>query len=450
MDLNPAQFVMPSQAASTEGTPEKKRIPYTPGSRIQLVRSGVAAQNQDFLRLKSQLSHQQDTVDTFEAGRKKGKSQKTASGGGGLPADVLDSGENSGDSIHDGHGVRVYPKVTEGRFEPAAGSGRWRGINEPILALDRSGAKLVFKQNRLGIFGRVLHPNEQARRDAREVVASRILADEFQLPTITYHEAYYLDTDGNRREGLACSYIPGLSTLLDFPPGKVKNPGQAVRLCIARCWLGDWDQLKNDSNFWVDGEGSLSGGDYGFAFCRGVDAWGTAAGNLTILKTLFRESFMEPVLTRILHLSDREIRDMVHRGAKHLHYWNDTWEEEFTAVLVHNRERLRTATPFESWAAGSGDREDTTCFYPPVLFTPEFTLGADLGHPEVITDPLKAVIGAILIPVVFRVIVDLEERAVVWKNRERYYQDWLWREQQKKEKQSIKKIIDKIPRPWAT
>ncbi len=448
MDINPAGLLFSSQRATRESGKSAKRLPYTPARGINIIPPGIAPDSGDYLHLKSKLSQRQDTFKKNPSDQENNISIWEESSFP-IPSDQLERREMKAVSRLPRHGTRVYPISRDGNFEPAHPRGCWRGINNPIMALDSRGRKVVFKQNLPGVFQGIIHPNMQACRDAREVVASRIIADFFHLPTVIYHEAYHIDKDGRRYDGIICSYIPGLSTLKEFPPARIQNPREAVQLYILRCWLGDWDQQINDSNFWVDKKGSLVGGDYGFALCHGVELFWKTPANQVIQQTFFRESYILPLTTKIMNLDDSEIRDMVRQCGEELYYWNETWEDEFTHTLICNREKLKTID-FLSLSATDKQKDERPRLYPPILFTPEYALGCQLGHARLITDPMRAIIGAVHIPVVAGVLYELEEKGILEENRERYCHDWLQREKQRQEKQSIRKIIGKIPSPLTT
>jgi hypothetical protein len=115
-------------------------------------------------------------------------------------------------------GTRVTPLK-----KSVAKEGNWSGINKPVLGTNEDGNKVVFKHNTLGIFQRACPPDEMRNRDVKEVVASHIMADEFNLPSVTYDEGYLVKEDGQEYQGIVCGFIEGLNTLEDASLEDIKN-----------------------------------------------------------------------------------------------------------------------------------------------------------------------------------------------------------------------------------
>lgn len=314
--------------------------------------------------------------------------------------------------------IRVFPTK-----KSAARDGNWSGINKPIIGKDENGNKVVFKHNKLGIFQRVCPPNEMRMRDVKEVVASHIMADEFNLPTVTYQEGHIIDENGKRHDGIVCNFIEGLRTLEDTPVSEIKNPDQAVQQSIVKGWMGDWDIIKNDSNVWILPDGRAVSADFGFSIADGITDFKIPNANEKVMRAFSKPENVDPIVNKIKNLSDKEIRAMVHRaGSRNIHDWNDKIEKQFTDILIRNRDRLKKNNPFDNYYKGFHPflkKPLNKLTFPLIFFTPEFQIEGAWGHPEVVLDTFKALAGVYQMPIIAKVLGNLEERIIARQDRKK-------------------------------
>jgi hypothetical protein len=312
--------------------------------------------------------------------------------------------------------ILVIPKKAS-----AAKSGNWSGINKPVIGTDEDGNKVVFKHNNLGIFARVCPPTEMRTRDVKEVVASHIMADEFNLPTVTYQEGHINDEKGIRRDGIVCKFVEGLHTLEDMPVSEIKTPDLAVTQSIVKGWMGDWDITKNDSNVWIKPDGSTLAADFGFSIFDGITDFKIPNANEKVMTAFSKPENVKPIVDKIKNLSDDDIKGMVHRcGSKNIRDWNEKWETDFSDTLIRNRDRLKKKNPFENYYKGfhpflKSPLNKLT--YPLIFFTPEFQVKGSWGHPEVVVDTLKALAGVYQMPVLAKTLLSIEEKIIARQER---------------------------------
>ncbi|MCD4785342.1 MAG: hypothetical protein K8T10_16105 [Candidatus Eremiobacteraeota bacterium] len=317
------------------------------------------------------------------------------------------------------------PQVRISRVTPtkksAASENQWSGINKPIIGTDENGTKVVFKHNSLGIFARIYPKSEMRKRDVKEVVASHIMKDEFDLPTVTYSEGYVVDDKGQKQRGIVCDFIEGIRTLETAKPDEIKNPDQAVEQSIVKGWMGDWDIIKNDSNVWLLPDNTAVGADFGFAIDDGITDFGVPNANEKVMKALSKSDNVDPIVNKIKDLSDDEIKGMVHRaGSKNVDGWKPELEKEFTDILIRNRDKLKKKNPFDNYYTGfhpTLKKPLNKLMYPLIFFTPNIDAPGCWKHPEVILDTLKALAGVYQMPLVAKVLGNIEERVIAWQDR---------------------------------
>ena len=305
----------------------------------------------------------------------------------------------------------------------AANANQWSGINKPIIGHDENGKKVVFKHNTLGIFSRVYPKSEMRERDVKEIVSSHIMAEEFDLPTVTYREGYVVDDKGQQRDGIVCDFCEGLRTLENTDVKEIKNPDQTVQQSIIKGWMGDWDIIKNDSNVWILPDGTSVAADFGFALFDGITDFGVPNANEKVMQQLSNPENVDPVVNKIKNLSDEDIKGMVHRaGSKNVKDWTPKWEKEFTDVLIRNRDRLKKKNPFDNYYNGfhpTLKKPLNKLMYPLIFFTPEFQIKGAWKHPEVILDTFKALAGVYQMPLIAKAIGSVEERIIAMQDRKK-------------------------------
>jgi hypothetical protein len=238
---------------------------------------------------------------------------------------------------------------------------KWGGANGAEKAKGEDGKLYVVKSPTYGSGHRPLSSSEVNEAIAKEVVASHILADEFKLAGIPYQEGI------SQREGcppvkaVICPYVPDLSTLWETSVKKIKNPNEAVAQCVVRGWLGDPDTIINNSNIFMKKDGTVLSGDYGLAFQKGIryqilkrlPGKGAPKANLEIMNQYANPSNVGPISEKIKALTDREIREMVHKyGSEYTTFWNQELEEEFSQVLIQNRNELSEKNAFTNFYKG--------------------------------------------------------------------------------------------------
>lgn len=317
--------------------------------------------------------------------------------------------------------------VPETRVVPskksAANANQWSGINKPIIGTDEKGNKVVLKHNTLGIFARVYPKSEMRERDVKEIVASHIMADEFNLPTVTYREGYVIDDNGQRKDGIVCDFCEGLRTLENTSTKEIKNPDQAVEQSIVKGWMGDWDIIKNDSNVWILPDGKAVAADFGFALFDGITDFKVPNANEKVMTDLSKPANVDPIVNKIKNLSNEDIKGMVHRvGTKNIRDWNDKREKEMTDVLIRNRDRLKKDNPFDNYYNGHHPflkAPLNKISYPFIFFTPEFQIKGAWKHPEVILDTFKALAGVYQMPLIAKAIGTIEEKIIAIQDRKK-------------------------------
>lgn len=314
----------------------------------------------------------------------------------------------------------LITRVTPSK-KKAAKENEWSGINKPIIGTDEKGNKVVFKHNTLGIFARVYPPSEMRERDVKEIVASRIMADEFKLPTVTYREGEVTDDKGQVHQGIVCNFVDGLRTLENTPPEAINDPDTAVAQSVVKGWMGDWDLIKNDSNVWIDKDGTPLAADFGFSIFDGITDFKVPNANEKVMTAFSKSENVDPIVNKIKNLSDKEIQGMVHRaGTKHVRDWNPKWEKEFSDVLIRNRDRLKKDNPFDNYYNGFHPflkKPLNKLSYPLIFFTPEFQIEGAWGHPEVVLDTFKALAGVYHMPIIAKFLGNIEEKIIARQDR---------------------------------
>lgn len=367
-------------------------------------------------------------VSQIKTGQPKAGSFKKAGKGPKLPSDKMSTTEKVDAGIYSKPVFDKKPEATETprirvfpKKKSAAKEGNWSGINKPVLGADEKGNKVVLKHNNLGIFARVCPPSEMRLRDVKEVVASHIMKDEFNLPTVTYQEGYYMDEKGKEHEGIVCNFVDGLRTLEDTDTSAIKNPKQAVEQSIVKGWMGDWDIIYNDSNVWIQPDGTALAADFGFSIADGITDFGVPNANAKVMKNLSKPEFVDPIVKKIKNLSDEDIQGMVHRaGSKNIHDWNPKWEKDFTDTLIRNRDKLKKKNPFNNYYKGFHPflkKPLNKLMYPLIFFTPEFQIKGAWKRPEIVLDSFKALAGVYQMPLIAKVLGNIEERVIARQDR---------------------------------
>jgi len=347
----------------------------------------------------------------------------------GLPKDTVSKAEST--ELKGVYSKPVFKKDTSGvpitkvipTKKSAAKKNQWSGINKPIIGTDENGKKVVFKHNSLGIFARVYPKAEMRKRDIKEIVASHIMQDEFNLPTVTYREGYVVDDKGQKRKGIVCDFIEGINTLESAKPEDIKNPDQAVEQSVIKGWMGDWDIIKNDSNVWILPDGTALAADFGFAIADGITDFGVPNANEKVMKALSKPENVDPIVNKITKLSDDEIKGMVHRaGSKNVDGWTPEMEKEFSDILIRNRDKLKKKNPFDNYYNGfhpTLKKPLNKLMYPLIFFTPDIQAPGCWKHPEVILDTMKALAGVYQMPLIAKVLGNIEERVIAWQDRKK-------------------------------
>lgn len=225
-----------------------------------------------------------------------------------------------------------------------------RGSNRPVVAEDVNRDQVIFKHNQYGERGK-LNAQEAASRDRHEVMGNAILK-KFGLPALPTEEALLEDGQGQRTKGVAAPFIQGLQTLEQVDVGAIKQPDVAVEQCILKGWMGDADSANNDSNVWILADGTpLAASDFGYSFREGVEnVFGVPRANLSVMKAYAGPENVEPILQKIRDLSDGEITSMVEEiGQSHIADWNAGLGEQYSKILLNNRDRLRASNPYETF-----------------------------------------------------------------------------------------------------
>lgn len=291
----------------------------------------------------------------------------------------------------------------------AASDANWSGINKPIKGTTEDGKKVVFKHNSLGIFARAYPPEHGREQDVKEIVASQIMAKYFQVPTVTYQEAY-IEEKGKKLEGIFSDLREDIleeyldkgekkvraRTLENTPTSEIKKPDVAVAQSIVKGWMGDWDIIANDSNVWVTKDGTPLAADFGFSLDKGITATVLRIpnANMKVMQAFAKRENVEPVVEKIKKFSDDEIKQMVHwAGATYIHDWTPQMEKEISSTLIHNRDLLRKKNPFAQYYKGlhpllHPPLHKTT--FPIVFFVPDARCPKIWKHPEIVVDSLKA------------------------------------------------------------
>jgi hypothetical protein len=272
--------------------------------------------------------------------------------------------------------LRVYPL----NQKAANSNARWSGANGAEKAKGEDGNLYVVKSPRYGRNHHLLTSSEVNETIAKEVVASHILADEFKLPGIPYQEGISQREDSPPEKAVICPYVPDLSTLWETSAKKIKNPDEAVAQSVVRGWLGDPDTIINNSNIFIKKDGTVLSGDYGLAFQRGIrykiaphlPGKGAPKASLAIMNEYASPSNVEPVSEKIKHLSDEEIRGMVHKyGTEYTSFWDSKLEDQFTQILIQNRDELAAKNVFENFYKG---------FHPFITPPISIAIGAVVPH----------------------------------------------------------------------
>lgn len=223
------------------------------------------------------------------------------------------------------------------------------GSNPVLLCHSHDGALSAFKS---------MEPVdvswEQPLREeaAREVVASRLM-HALGVNTLVYRDAV-ADVGGQDHRGLASEFIVH-QTLQSEPAAieRLRDPDAAVRAGVFDAWMGNFDRIANDGNLWMQPDGAIIYGDYGFAFRDGVTACGVPKVNQRLFMRWATSENVGPALEEVQSLSDQEIRGLVEAASAASSTVSSKQLDGITGVLTRNRDVLRTENPFAFYLTGT-------------------------------------------------------------------------------------------------
>ena len=177
---------------------------------------------------------------------------------------------------------------------------------------------------------------------AHQVISSSIM-QELGCPTVHYREAHAL-FNGEVLRGVACELVNGMDELAGHESylKELPDSDRAVRGTVVCAWLGDFDRSIKDENIWFDGNKEVIYGDYGCAGLEKINAFGVMPKvNRKLFATVATPENVSAALSSIRDLSNREIHDMVHRGARLIPTVTAEVLNEMTSTLIKNRDELR-------------------------------------------------------------------------------------------------------------
>ena len=178
---------------------------------------------------------------------------------------------------------------------------------------------------------------------AHQVISSSIM-QELGCQTVHYREAHAM-FKGEVLRGVACELINGMEELAGHENllKDLKEPDRAVRGTVVCAWLGDFDRSIKDENIWFDGNKEVIYGDYGCAGLEKIDAFGVMPKvNRKLFAAVATPENVGAALDTVRNLSNREIHDMVHRGARLIPTATAEVLKEMTMTLIKNRDELRS------------------------------------------------------------------------------------------------------------
>lgn len=219
---------------------------------------------------------------------------------------------------------------------------RLRGRNGCLRIRDAQGNRFVFKHNTGGRFAFLLDTRERNRRDANNVIASRILRDVFCLPAMLYHQATLRFPSGQALSGVISEYVENLRPLEHVTPEKILNKDELLAQSIVLCWFGDIDRITNIDNDVVDSSGIYRSLDFDFCFYKGVSSLGLPNISRVIVQRFLAAAATKPYLDYITNLSDVEIRTIVeHIGREWVVDWNEAESSRISSILIYNRTKIQ-------------------------------------------------------------------------------------------------------------
>lgn len=183
---------------------------------------------------------------------------------------------------------------------------------------------------------------------AHQVISSEIMS-ELGCHTVHYREAH-ANYNGEILRGTACELVDGMQELAGHESllSGLKHKDQAILGTVVCAWLGDFDRSIKNENIWFDGNKDVIYGDYGCAGLEKINAFGVMPKvNRKLFETAATPENVQAALDKVRGLTNREIYDMVHRGARRIPTVTDEVLKEMTTTLIKNRDQLRAD---KSWA----------------------------------------------------------------------------------------------------
>lgn len=224
-------------------------------------------------------------------------------------------------------------------------------MNKPKKVRDAEGNLWVAKSNDYGA--------DPRQENINEVVTSHLLADELDVPALTFREGT-LVVGEERIPKILSPFRTDFRTLEKVPVSAVKDGDDAVRTTIVTSGLmGDWDSTGNNSNVWVLNDGTFMGADFGYAAAPGNSKGGVPYGNVKILKKFATEENIEEAVDFIKDLSDEEIHEMVERtGSTWIHDWTPEMAQRISSAMIHNRDEIRKQNLYLRYLGGENPKID--------------------------------------------------------------------------------------------
>ncbi len=183
---------------------------------------------------------------------------------------------------------------------------------------------------------------------AHQIISSSIM-QELGCHSVSYREAR-TEHKGETLRGVACELVNDMKELAQHEELLVdlKKPDRAILGTVVNAWLGDFDRIVKDENIWLDSHQEVIYGDYGCSGMEHVNAFGVLPKvNRKLFATQATPENVETALTLVRGLSDRQIHDLVMRGAKRVPSACPNVLQEMTHTLITNRDQLRAD---KTWA----------------------------------------------------------------------------------------------------
>ncbi len=195
---------------------------------------------------------------------------------------------------------------------------------------------------------------------AHQVISSEIMG-ELGCSTVHYREAH-ANLNGEILRGTACELVDGIQELAGNEKllQGLKDPDRAILGTVVCAWLGDFDRSVKNENIWFDKNKEVIYGDYGCAGLEQVNAFGVMPKvNRKLFATLGTPENVQSALEKVRGLSNRQIHDMVRRGARQIPTVTKDVLQEMTATLIKNRDQLRRD---KSWGLDLIGPEQTSSY----------------------------------------------------------------------------------------